>query len=160
MSEKVIAIEVPLDCEIDDKGAEHKGPLYHWTEDPSDLAAGGEHVLCQAHLIALAGEDAVEAAKPVGPHERKIVRKPCPEYPEPPPGVARKTAEEWAAHRGHVNQPRPGQPGYKPGAFDPSQDRAFHYLMARAHNGWALGQMMTCAEYDAAVSAAGSVKGA
>jgi len=70
---------------------------------------------------------------------------------------ARKTAEQWAAERGHFPEFTPGvPPTHKPKkVMPPVHNKGFaKYRQAFFHSGWVQGQEMTLAEYDAAVEAA------
>jgi hypothetical protein len=60
-----------------------------------------------------------------------------------------KTVEEWAALKGYVNEPPP-----KGHALDLSKQREWIHLCAVRRARWAIGKLVTEAEYDAAVSAA------
>lgn len=68
-----------------------------------------------------------------------------------------KTAEEWAAFRGHTPEfKRPAPPKDKPKkVMRPVHNPLFrHYQEARLLHTWPIGKELTLAEYDAAVQAA------
>jgi len=73
-------------------------------------------------------------------------------------GAEKRTAEDWAAAKGHAPEflaPRP-RPGKNAGAVGrPVHNPKFAlFASARALAGWAQGAELTEAEYDAAVDAA------
>lgn len=73
------------------------------------------------------------------------------------PAGVKKTAEQWAAERGHLPEFKAGvPPAQKPKkVMPPVHNPAFaKYRQAFFLHGWVQGQEMTGDEYDAAVTAA------